>query len=141
MAEIPADELKVLMDITGWDEATLNDEYYMWNLKCADTYLTKDEFILMFSNALDDDSTHVSPTREMLAEVLFDAMDQEERTNINLDFEECMRFKSVMETNDIQKKIDWIFRLYDINGDGKLSKSEANRISSILVQKLINIVF
>ena len=52
-----------------------------------------------------------------------------------------MRFKSVMETNDIQKKIDWIFRLYDINGDGKLSKSEANRISTILVQKLINIVF
>jgi Ca2+-binding EF-hand superfamily protein len=62
-------------------------------------------------------------SKEILADLYFDMFDSDKDQNVNF-FEFVSGFATINKSTSVEDKASLLFRMYDINGDGKITRSE-----------------
>ncbi|XP_020902348.1 neurocalcin homolog [Exaiptasia diaphana] len=113
-----------LMRRTDFDEKELKSWYKGFLKDCPSGYLTKEQFIEMYNKVFrQGDATK-------LAACVFRRFDVNRDGKI--DFREFMCSLYVSTRGSMEQKLKWAFSIYDINGDGFITKQEMYRIVDAL---------
>jgi len=86
--------------------------------------LTIEQFKDVYNERFSGDATE-------FAEHIFRTFDKDE--NGVVDFKEFLIGLCVSSGDDTDKKLKWAFKMYDINGDGEISRSEMRSIMTVSV--------
>ncbi|EDO37926.1 predicted protein [Nematostella vectensis] len=109
---------------TNFDEKELKSWYKGFLKDCPSGYLTEDQFISMYKKVFrQGDATK-------LAACVFRRFDVNRDGKI--DFREFMCSLSVSTRGTMEQKLRWAFSIYDVNGDGFITKQEMFRIVDAL---------
>jgi neurocalcin delta len=100
-------------DIKAWYQD------YRESLTPGKTQLTRKDFIEVYDKLFTGDAKE-------FAEHVFRTFDTD--GNNMVDFQEFVAGLFVSSSQDTDKKLDWAFRVYDINGDGYITKDEMSKI-------------
>ena len=86
--------------------------------------LTKDEFIQLYLRCFPDGNKATE-----FAEHLFDVFDADH--DQNLDFREIMLLCGLLWEKSHEGQIEWSFKIFDVDGDGFITKSECREIEKM----------
>jgi len=125
------DETKqLLMQRTGMTEHDLQVWYKAILDRSKNGKLTKEQMVSVYKDMSDLDSTHISEVVDSLANV-FD----EDRSG-TVDINEFMRGFILTTKGDLETKIDYTFRIYDVNGDNQISGGEIKKMANAVLRML-----
>lgn len=127
-SKIPPSELQDLAKRTYFDVDELKRWYLAFSRDCPTGRLTKDQFTELYRNFYET----VDASR--FAEHVFRTFDMNHDNTI--DFREFICSLSVTTRGSLDEKLKWAFGIYDIDGNGYITKSE---IISIVesIQKMV----
>ncbi|CAF0820913.1 unnamed protein product [Rotaria sordida] len=120
-------EIQILLSITNFTR----EEILQWHEKfladCPHGYMTRKEFILMYKSLCPTDDA------ERFAGHIFRAFDIDKSNTI--DFREFLIGLSMTSTTSSpQTKLRWIFQVFDIDGNGLLTRKECLEVIDIIVR-------
>lgn len=95
---------------------------YQDSLTPGKTQLTRKDFTEVYDKLFSGDAKE-------FAEHVFRTFDAD--GNGSVDFQEFAVGLFVSSCQDLDKKLDWAFRVYDINGDGYITKDEMEKIVTV----------
>lgn len=95
---------------------------YKESLTPGKTQLTRKDFIEVYNKLFTGDAKE-------FAEHVFRTFDTD--GNNMVDFQEFVVGLFVSSSQDMDKKLNWAFRVYDINGDGYITKDEMSKIITV----------
>ncbi|CAH1784550.1 unnamed protein product [Owenia fusiformis] len=116
--------LDQLCKTTKFTKKELQIMYRGFKQECPTGMVSEDKFKDIFAQffSLGDSSSY--------AHYVFNTFDQEHKGSIT--FEEFVVGLSILSRGSIHDKLQWAFRLYDINGDGIVTKDEMVDIVSAI---------
>ena len=105
--------IQTIVEETGFDEKEVTHEYEKFSTKYPDLEVSREVFMLA--------------NREfVLAENLFNVFDVNNSNSLN--FYEFMQIKKAMELTEIEEKMEWIFKIFDIDGQGYIDVLELKNV-------------
>jgi len=117
--------IKGLSQATGFSYKEIKRLYWSFKSECPSGLVNQEEFHLIYSKFF--------PTGANLSAYstfIFNAMDHQKTGVIN--FEDFAIELSVLLMGSIEDKMRWIFKLYDLNKDGVVSKSEIREVTAAI---------
>jgi len=123
----PAD-LEFLKTNTHYDEETISDWYQGFMADCPGGKLSPAAFIKIYSKCFPG-----SHSAEFCAHV-FRAFDTDQSGTI--DFKEFLLAIDVTSSGTPHQKLDWAFRMYDVDGNGWVDQKEMTRIVKSILKML-----
>ena len=108
-------------EIEGWYE-----EYHN-SLRQGKSELTREEFKKVYNTLFQGDASD-------FAEQVFRTFDK--NGNDYVDFQEFVVGLCMSGSSDLNRKLEWAFKMYDINEDGCISREEMRRIITVRNFKL-----
>ncbi|CAL1284581.1 unnamed protein product [Larinioides sclopetarius] len=116
----PLHSLEELCRKTKFSRKEIQLMYRAFKQECPHGYVEEDTFRFIFS--------HFFPygNASLYAHYVFRTFDQNKNGAITFkDFIQCL---SLLCRGSIQEKLQWAFKLYDLNGDGRITKKELTDI-------------
>ena len=105
--------IQTIVEETGFDEKEVTHEYEKFSTKYPDLEVSREVFMLA--------------NREfVLAENLFNVFDVNKSNSLN--FYEFMQIKRAMELTEIEEKMEWVFKIFDIDGQGYIDVLELKNV-------------
>ncbi|KAG8178277.1 hypothetical protein JTE90_015687 [Oedothorax gibbosus] len=116
--------LDELIRITKFTKKELQLMYRSFKQECPNGYVEEDTFRLIFS--LFFPYGNVAP----YAHYVFRTFDHHKAGAITFkDFVVCV---SVLSRGNLREKLEWAFKLYDLNGDGRVTRKELHEIAAAI---------
>ena len=101
--------IQTIVEETGFDEEEVIHEYDKFSAKYPDLEVSREVFM--------------EANKEfVLAENLFNVFDVNNSNSLN--FYEFMQIKKAMELTEIEEKMEWVFKIFDIDGQGYIDVLE-----------------
>ncbi|KAG8193228.1 hypothetical protein JTE90_005575 [Oedothorax gibbosus] len=113
--------LEDLLQKTKFSRKEIQLMYRSFKQECPNGYVAEDTFRLIFS--------HFFPygNASLYAHYVFKTFDINKNGAVTFkDFLECL---SLLMRGSLREKLEWAFRLYDLNGDGRVTKKELTDIA------------
>ncbi|XP_065648469.1 neurocalcin [Hydra vulgaris] len=89
-------------------------------------YLTEEEFIKVYCEHATVSSNRTAVSAKLVAKKIFQSLDRSKDGKV--DFKELVCLLSISTHGTVEEKLRWVFTVYDINNDGKLSLNEIGSI-------------
>jgi len=115
--------IKGLSQATGFSYKEIKRLYWSFKSECPSGVVNQEEFHLIFSKFFPTGANW-----SCFSDYIFFAMDHQNTGVIN--FEDFAIELSVLLLGTVEDKLRWIFRLYDLNKDGVLSRSEIKEVTA-----------
>ncbi|KAL1461394.1 hypothetical protein WDU94_013296, partial [Cyamophila willieti] len=131
LGESPAryrpDSLQALSKATKFTEAEIKKIYRNFKAECPSGVVREDTFKGIYSQFFPQ-GANVS----QYAHYVFKTMDHTQ-TGL-LSFEDFVQGLSVLSRGSVEEKLRWTFTLYDINGDGRITRDEMTNIVTAIYE-------
>ncbi|XP_038214260.1 Kv channel-interacting protein 4-like [Zerene cesonia] len=127
------DSIAALRRQTRFTEPELKRLYRGFKAECPTGVVREDTFKLIYSQFFPQGANTAQ-----YAHYVFNTLDQD-RSGL-LSFEEFVTGLSVLSRGTIEEKLRWTFSLYDINGDGYITKEEMTEIVTAIYDLMGKIV-
>ena len=129
LGKLSAEDLEFLQEHTNCDEKTIKKQYKEFKKKSRKGQLSEEMFYEMYQKLCPNDKN----TREFCNHV-FRALDTD--NNGYVSFKEFLLALDVSTCGTPEDKLNWAFKLYDINGDGVINRCEMIMIIESLFEML-----
>lgn len=126
--ELTNEDLEFLKRNTDYDDATIRDWYAGFKQDCPSGRLSRSKFLEIYSMFF----TTGNP--EKFCDHVFRTFDAD--NNGHIDFKEFLLAIGVTGSQSSEERLKWAFRMYDINGDGKIDRNEMVKIVQALYEML-----
>jgi len=113
-------QLSELQEHTSFDKDELRQRYKIFLKECPTGKLDRTGFARIYNQIF------LFGDPNEFANYLFDVFDEDK--NGTVDFKEFICALSLTSRGSLEKKLEWAFRLYDIDGDGVITYSELLQI-------------
>lgn len=113
------EELKELMEGTRFTQKEIEDWYKGFMKSCPNGIVSADDFEEMYSDFFEGDASE-------FANHVFRTFDSDRSGFI--DFKEFMYSLSTTSRGSLEEKLEWAFKIYDVDGDGYVTKHEMESI-------------
>ena len=120
-SKLSKEDLADLVQNTRFTRREIEDWYDGFMSSCPNGLVSYGDFEIMYADHFDGDSSEFS-------QHVFRSFDVDHSGFI--DFKEFMKSLSVTSRGTLDEKLEWAFRIYDIDGDGHISKAEMRRVVS-----------
>ncbi|XP_063966695.1 neuronal calcium sensor 1-like isoform X1 [Lytechinus pictus] len=121
-----------LAETTHFSEKEIRQWHEGFTRDCPNGTLNRQEFLEIYKQFFPfGDATK-------FASYVFDVFD--ENGDEEIEFEEFIQALSVTSRGNIDEKLNWAFRLYDLDGDGKITRREMLCIVEAIYQMVGNMV-
>lgn len=120
--------IKKLENLTRFSRKELQVIYQGFKRVCPTGYANKNTFISVYQ------SFFPGRASSSYAELCFRVFDKEHSGELT--FEQFARSLSQVTRGSEMEKIDWIFELYDLNGDGYITRSEVREVATAIFDLL-----
>ncbi|GAB0094088.1 Kv channel-interacting protein 4 isoform X1 [Sergentomyia squamirostris] len=117
------ESISALCQITRFNEAEIKRIYRGFKAECPSGVVREDTFKLIYSQFFMQSGLANSGP---YAHYVFNTLDQDNSGIIN--FEDFIQTLSILSRGSLEEKLTWTFALYDINGDGFVTKEEMTDI-------------
>ncbi|XP_055681196.1 Kv channel-interacting protein 4-like [Lutzomyia longipalpis] len=117
------ESISALCQITRFNEAEIKRIYRGFKAECPSGVVREDTFKLIYSQFFTQSGLANSGP---YAHYVFNTLDQDNSGIIN--FEDFIQTLSILSRGSLEEKLTWTFALYDINGDGYVTKEEMTDI-------------
>ncbi|GAB0094086.1 Kv channel-interacting protein 4 isoform X1 [Sergentomyia squamirostris] len=119
------DSLSALCRATRFSEAEIKRIYRGFKAECPTGVVREDTFKVIYSQFFPQGANS-----GQYAHYVFNTLDQD-RTGI-VSFEEFVQGLSILSRGSLEEKLRWTFSLYDINGDGFITREEMTDIATAI---------
>ncbi|KAA3676554.1 uncharacterized protein DEA37_0012080 [Paragonimus westermani] len=116
--------IRKLESVTHFTRKELQSIYQGFKKVCPTGYASKDTFVQVYQ------SFFPSRASAAYAQMCFRVFDKERSGELT--FEQFARVLSQITRGTEAEKIEWIFSLYDLNGDGYISRVEVNEVATAI---------
>ncbi|XP_072932561.1 Kv channel-interacting protein 4-like isoform X1 [Epargyreus clarus] len=127
------DSIAALRRATRFTEPELKRLYRGFKAECPTGVVREDTFKLIYSQFFPQGANTAQ-----YAHYVFNTLDQD-RSGL-LSFEEFVTGLSILSRGTLEEKLRWTFSLYDINGDGYITKDEMTEIVTAIYDLMGKIV-
>ncbi|XP_061378628.1 Kv channel-interacting protein 4-like [Danaus plexippus] len=127
------DSIAALRRATRFTEPELKRLYRGFKAECPTGVVKEETFKLIYSQFFPQGANTAQ-----YAHYVFNTLDQD-RSGL-LSFEEFVTGLSVLSRGTLEEKLKWTFSLYDINGDGYITKEEMTEIVTAIYDLMGKIV-
>ncbi|XP_063381868.1 Kv channel-interacting protein 1-like [Cydia fagiglandana] len=127
------DSIAALRRVTRFTEPELKRLYRGFKAECPTGVVKEDTFKLIYSQFFPQGANTAQ-----YAHYVFNTLDQD-RSGL-LSFEEFVTGLSVLSRGSLEEKLRWTFSLYDINGDGCITKEEMTDIVTAIYDLMGRVV-
>ncbi|XP_055709072.1 Kv channel-interacting protein 4-like isoform X2 [Phlebotomus papatasi] len=117
------ESISALCQITRFNEAEIKRIYQGFKAECPSGMVREDTFKLIYSQFFMQSGLANSGP---YAHYVFNTLDQDNSGIIS--FEDFIQTLSILSRGSLEEKLTWTFALYDINGDGYVTKEEMTDI-------------
>ena len=118
-SKLKQDELDDLLKCTHFSKEEIEDWYKGFMKSCPNGFVSLTDFQTMYAEYFDGDASE-------FAKHVFRSFDQDKSGFI--DFKEFICSLSITSRGSLEDKLDWAFKIYDVDGDGYVTKSEMEDI-------------
>lgn len=108
---------------TGFSPASLRRLYRGFKTECPSGLMTEEAFREVFAKFFPNGATCSA-----YSHYVFSSMDPEDKGVVS--FEEFAQALSLLKRGSLEDKLVWTFHLYDLNGDGVLSRDEIKDVTT-----------
>ncbi|XP_055681193.1 Kv channel-interacting protein 1-like isoform X1 [Lutzomyia longipalpis] len=119
------DSLSALCRATRFSEAEIKRIYRGFKAECPTGVVREDTFKVIYSQFFPQGANS-----GQYAHYVFNTLDQD-RSGI-VSFEEFVQGLSILSRGSLEEKLRWTFSLYDINGDGFITREEMTDIATAI---------
>ncbi|XP_055709078.1 Kv channel-interacting protein 4 isoform X4 [Phlebotomus papatasi] len=119
------DSLSALCRATRFSEAEIKRIYRGFKAECPTGVVREDTFKVFYSQFFPQ-----AANSGQYAHYVFNTLDQD-RSGI-VSFEEFVQGLSILSRGSLEEKLRWTFSLYDINGDGFITREEMTDIATAI---------
>ncbi|KAG7298782.1 hypothetical protein JYU34_017213, partial [Plutella xylostella] len=127
------DSIAALRRATRFTEPELKRLYRGFKAECPTGVVKEDTFKLIYAQFFPQGANTAQ-----YAHLVFNTLDQD-RSGL-LSFEEFVTGLSILSRGSLEEKLRWTFSLYDINGDGCITKEEMTEIVTAIYDLMGKIV-
>ncbi|XP_063705065.1 Kv channel-interacting protein 4-like isoform X1 [Culicoides brevitarsis] len=121
------DSLKALSTATRFTEDEIKHIYRGFKAECPSGIVREDKFKHIYSQFF---PTGANPG--LYAHYVFNTFDKEHTGNLS--FENFIQGLSILSRGTLEEKLLWTFSLYDINGDGRITREEMTDIVTAIYE-------
>lgn len=121
------DSLSALCRATRFTEAEIKRIYRGFKAECPTGVVREDTFKLIYSQFFPQGAN-----TGLYAHYVFNTLDQDNSGIVS--FEEFVQGLSVLSRGSLEEKLRWTFSLYDINGDGFITREEMTDIVTAIYE-------
>ncbi|VDD97822.1 unnamed protein product, partial [Enterobius vermicularis] len=118
--KLPKDDLDFLIQNTNFTAAQIEEWYKGFIKDCPKGHLTKEQFVKVYKEFFPSGSA------EGFCEHVFRTFDTDRSGFI--DFKEFLLTINVTSSGSAKEKLQWAFKMYDINNDGTIDEFEMIKI-------------
>ena len=123
--EVPEEDLEFLITHTTCDKATVREWYKAFKKDCPTGQITREKFFELYKMF-----SFPSGNSEQLCDHVFRTIDTDRSGFI--EFREFLLAFNVVNFGTAEEKLEWVFNLYDIDGNGTIGQDEmANVVQAI----------
>merc|ERR1712217_427759 len=114
------EDIEFLTYHTNYTEDTIQEWYKGFKQDCPDGHLTKESFMKIYSKCFPAGCV------SEFCDHVFRTFDSDK--NGFIDFKEFLLAIDVTSTGSPEQKLNWAFRMYDVDGNGTIEPEEMSRI-------------
>lgn len=124
------DSLSALSRATRFTEDEIKRIYRGFKAECPTGVVKEDTFKVIYSTFFPQGGSCANPT--LYAHYVFNTLDQDHSGIVS--FEDFVQGLSVLSRGSNEEKLRWTFSLYDINGDGFITRDEMTDIVTAIYE-------
>ena len=128
---ISPEELDQLKGSTSFSSREIKDLYDKFHRDYPDGVINREQFVEMYQEMFPKGDAR------LFAEHIFRAYDVDR--NGVIDFKEFMCTLNITSNGSVEEKLKWAFHMYDIDGDGCLTRKEVAEIITVSNISLITV--
>ncbi|CAH3119929.1 unnamed protein product [Pocillopora meandrina] len=117
--KLKTEELSELMECTHFTQGEIEEWYKGFMKSCPNGLVSSADFQDMYSDFFEGDASE-------FASHVFRTFDSDKSGFI--DFKEFMYSLSITSRGNLEEKLEWAFKIYDVDGDGYVTKREMEDI-------------
>lgn len=126
--QLALEELEFLKTNTKFSEKDIKRWFKVFMRNCPRGHLTREEFLKVYQDFFP------SGAAEEFSDYAFRAFDSD---NVGyVDFRKFLMAVNVTSNGTPQDKLEWVFRMYDIDGSGSIEEAELVKILEAIYQML-----
>ncbi|XP_060662333.1 class E basic helix-loop-helix protein 22 isoform X1 [Drosophila nasuta] len=124
------DSLSALSRATRFTEDEIKRIYRGFKAECPTGVVKEDTFKVIYSQFFPQGGSCANPT--LYAHYVFNTLDQDHSGIVS--FEDFVQGLSILSRGSVEEKLRWTFSLYDINGDGFITREEMTDIVTAIYE-------